>query len=50
MTSYISLISRWYFSRSALPYWGILALDCVIVFLSGLIVHVLNIGPHSTLR
>ncbi|MDD6100182.1 MAG: nucleoside-diphosphate sugar epimerase/dehydratase [bacterium] len=49
MTSYISRISRWYFSRRALPYWGILALDCVIVFLSGLIVHILNIGLYSTL-
>ena len=24
-------VAHWYFSRSALPYWGILAIDCLIV-------------------
>ena len=31
-------IINWYFSRKALPYWCILVMDCVIVFLSGLFV------------
>ncbi len=30
-------ISGWYFSKDALPYWGILVLDCLICFLSGLL-------------
>ena len=29
-------ISKWYFTRKALPYWCILAIDCMVVFLSGL--------------
>ena len=28
-------ILNWYFSKGALPYWCLLALDCAIVFLSG---------------
>ncbi len=27
---------EWYFSRESLPYWGILIVDCVVVFLSTL--------------
>ena len=30
-------IYNWYFTRGALPYWVVLALDCFIVLLSGLI-------------
>ena len=30
----LSSISKWYFSKKALPYWCILVLDCVIVLLS----------------
>lgn len=28
-------ISNWYFSGKALPYWGLLILDCCIVAFSG---------------
>ncbi len=28
---------RWYFSKNALPYWCIIAIDSIIIFLSGLI-------------
>ena len=35
-------IINWYFSRKALPYWCILVMDCVIVFLSGLFVFYLQ--------
>ena len=34
----IRKICNWYFSRTALPYWCILALDCAIVFFSGIVV------------
>lgn len=37
-------LCNWYFSRKALPYWGILAMDCTIVFLSGLFVYYLQHG------
>ena len=41
---------RWYFSRNALPYWAILAFDCAVVLLSGLVCYALDHGPSSTLR
>lgn len=31
----ISKITNWYFSKKALPYWCILAIDCAIVMFSG---------------
>ena len=37
-------LCNWYFSRKALPYWGILAMDCIIVFISGLLVFYLQHG------
>lgn len=40
-------VSNWYFSRKALPYWCILALDCVLVFVSGLFVYYLMHGGAS---
>ena len=40
-------LCNWYFSRKALPYWGILAMDCTIVFLSGLFVYYLQYGGLS---
>ena len=33
----ITKITRWYFSRNALPYWCILALDCFIIVFAGLV-------------
>ena len=39
--SHINLIKRlsaWYFKKEALPYWCIMALDCLAVFISGLLV------------
>ena len=29
---YLNKIANWYFSRSALPFWGILLIDNLIVF------------------
>lgn len=40
-------LCNWYFSCKALPYWGILAMDCTIVFLSGLFVYYLQHGGLS---
>ena len=40
----IRKICNWYFSRKALPYWCILAMDCIIVFVSGLLVYYLQHG------
>lgn len=37
-------LCNWYFSRKALPYWCILAMDCIIVFLSGLLIYYLQHG------
>ena len=34
----INKILNWYFSKNALPYWLVLILDCLICYLSGLIV------------
>lgn len=47
---YIYRLSQWYFSRRALPYWGILLLDCLIVFFSGFLVYALNHGTLHTLQ
>ena len=40
----IRILCNWYFSRKALPYWCILAMDCIIVFISGLLVYYLQHG------
>ncbi len=40
----IRKICNWYFSRTALPYWCILALDCAIVFFAGITVFYLRQG------
>ena len=43
----IQKFCNWYFSRGALPYWCILALDCTAVFLSGLVVYYIQHGGLS---
>lgn len=40
----ISKITNWYFSKKALPYWGVLALDCIIVMFSGYVAKYLEVG------
>lgn len=42
-------IVHWYFSKSALPYWGIVLLDCMAIFISGLIVGIITDGPEATI-
>ncbi len=34
----LKILLNWYFSRRSLPYWCILLFDCLIVFLSGILV------------
>ena len=34
MLKSLSRLSEWYFSKNALPYWGVLLLDCLIVLFS----------------
>jgi FlaA1/EpsC-like NDP-sugar epimerase len=40
----IPKITNWYFSKKALPYWGVLALDCLIVMFSGYVATYLEVG------
>ena len=49
MPNLLSKFSTWYFSKKALPYWGILLIDMSIIFLSGLFVYVLNEGTMNAL-
>jgi len=46
----ISKLSNWYFSKKALPFWGILLLDCLIVLGADLFVYVLNNGALHTVQ
>ncbi|MGM9741401.1 MAG: polysaccharide biosynthesis protein [Candidatus Cryptobacteroides sp.] len=41
------LVSDWYFSKKALPYWCILVLDCAIVAFSGYVGHYVNLGGNA---
>lgn len=43
----VNKFCNWYFSRRALPYWCILALDSLFVFFSGLIVYYYQHGGQS---
>ena len=42
-------LARWYFSRRALPYWGILLLDSLIVMAAVVLVVILTEGVTSTI-
>ena len=42
--SLLKVITNWYFSRGALPYWCILVLDSVIVMTSGFVGQYLHVG------
>ena len=46
----ISKIANWYFSKRALPFWGILILDCLIVLCADFFVYLLNNGALYTLQ
>ena len=38
----------WYFSKSALPYWAILVIDCLFLVFSALFAYTLNHGLLDT--
>ena len=38
----------WYFSKSALPYWAILVIDCLLLVISALFAYTLNHGLLNT--
>ncbi len=40
-------LSEWYFSRKALPCWGVLAMDCAAVYVSGILVYCARHGGLS---
>ena len=47
---WLSSLTNWYFSKKALPYWGLLFLDCLIVLFSGYVVYFLHLGGLSFLE
>src|SRR5574344_1745573 len=40
----IQKIFNWYFTSNALPYWGVLCLDCAIVMFSGYLAEYFELG------
>jgi len=46
---WLSSLTNWYFSKKALPYWGLLLLDCLIVLFSGYVVYFLHLDSLSFL-
>ena len=42
-------IVHWYFSKRALPYWGVVLLDCMAIFGSGCLVAIFTDGAVSTI-
>ncbi len=46
MGKLLNKISNWYFSKNALPYWVVLAIDCIIVLFSGIIAILITYGGH----
>lgn len=48
--NFIQKLARWYFTKRALPYWGVLIQDAVIVFASACIVHALDDGTVNAIN
>jgi len=46
---WFACLTNWYFSKKALPYWGLLFLDCLIVLFSGYVVYFLHLDGWSFL-
>ena len=44
----INRILSWYFSRNALPYWGILLLDFLILVVAGIVTYWIFIFRRTT--
>lgn len=41
---FLQKLTNWYFSKGALPYWGVLTLDSIIVLISGYLGNYLELG------
>lgn len=41
-------VTKWYFSKKALPYWSILLLDCCFVLFAGILSYIINHGVTYT--
>ena len=48
--SFLNDISHWYFSKRSLPYWGIYAIDSLILLLSGCGIYFLDYGVTGVVR
>ena len=46
--AFLYKLANWYFTKRAIPYWGIIALDCVILLFSGLVCFTLEHGVVAT--
>ena len=48
MTKFQKIV-HWYFTKNALPYWGVVLLDCLAIFGSGCLVAVFTEGAVATI-
>ena len=48
--SFFDRIAKWYFTRRALPLWGVLLIDNAIVFVSFFFIHLLGYGTQRILE
>ena len=46
----IDRLANWYFTKRAVPYWGVLLFDCLVVVISGVISYTLDHGVTQTTR
>lgn len=44
----IDRLANWYFTKRAVPYWGVLLFDCLVVIVSGVISYALDHGVTET--
>lgn len=49
MDNILSHATSWYFSKKALPYWGVLIVDCCIIVAAGIVSHAFITGTLHTL-
>ncbi|MBQ9286709.1 MAG: polysaccharide biosynthesis protein, partial [Bacteroidaceae bacterium] len=48
MLNLLKRFARWYFSKSAMPYWMVLLFDCFVVVAANLFVYILDMGATHT--
>ena len=46
----IDKLANWYFTKRAVPYWGVLLFDCIVVLSAGMISYALDHGVNTTTR